>query len=54
MITVNLYYTGQNGNAVKFAEEMEKLGMTYWKDGSYTKLDGNATFESCKYRKEFR
>lgn len=28
MITVNLYYTGQNGNAVKFAEEMEKLGMT--------------------------
>lgn len=33
---------------------MEKLGMTYWKDGSYTKLDGSATFESCKYRKDFR
>ena len=26
MITVNLYYTGQNGNARKFAEEMEKSG----------------------------
>lgn len=32
---------------------MEKLGMTYWKDGQYTKLDGSATFESCKYRKDF-
>lgn len=26
MITVNLYYTGSNGNARKFAEEMEKSG----------------------------
>ncbi|MCR5798850.1 MAG: antibiotic biosynthesis monooxygenase [Lachnospiraceae bacterium] len=26
MITVNLYYSGQNGNAHKFAEEMEKSG----------------------------
>ncbi|MCR5673074.1 MAG: antibiotic biosynthesis monooxygenase [Lachnospiraceae bacterium] len=26
MITVNLYYSGQNGNAQKFAEEMEKSG----------------------------
>ena len=26
MITVNLYYTGINGNARKFAEEMEKSG----------------------------
>ena len=26
MITVNLYYSGQNGNARKFAEEMEKSG----------------------------
>ncbi len=26
MITVNLYYTGINGNAKKFAEEMEKSG----------------------------
>ena len=26
-ITVNLYYTGENGNARKFAEEMEKSGI---------------------------
>ncbi len=26
MITVNLYYTGKDGNARKFAEEMEKSG----------------------------
>ena len=26
MITVNLYYTGTNGNARKFADEMEKSG----------------------------
>ncbi len=26
MITVNIYYTGINGNARKFAEEMEKGG----------------------------
>ena len=26
MITVNLYYTGKNGNARKFAEEMEQSG----------------------------
>lgn len=27
MITVNLYYTGTNGNARKFAEEMEQSGI---------------------------
>ena len=27
MITVNLYYTGTNGNARKFAEEMEGSGI---------------------------
>ena len=26
-ITVNLYYTGENGNARKFAEEMEDSGV---------------------------
>ena len=26
MITVNLYYTGKDGNARKFAEEMESSG----------------------------
>ena len=25
-ITVNLYYTGENGNALKFAREMESAG----------------------------
>ena len=29
MITVNLYYTGTNGNARKFAEEMEGSGIAY-------------------------
>ncbi len=27
MITVNLYYKGQNGSARAFAEEMEKSGI---------------------------
>ena len=27
MITVNLYYTGENGSAHKFAEEMESSGI---------------------------
>lgn len=27
MITMQLYYTGQNGNALKFAQEMEKDGI---------------------------
>ena len=31
---------------------MEKLGMTYWKDGQYSKVDGSVTFESCWYKKE--
>ena len=26
MITVNLYYTGENGSARRFAEEMESSG----------------------------
>ena len=26
-ITVNLYYTGENGNALKFAREMESRQM---------------------------
>ena len=28
MIAVNLYYTGKNGEARKFAEEMEQSGTT--------------------------
>ena len=31
---------------------MEKLGMTYWRDAQYSKLDGSEIFESCKYIKE--
>ena len=33
---------------------MEKLGMTYWKDGQYSKLDGSVSFDSCKYIREFK
>ena len=32
---------------------MEKLGMTYWKDSQYSKLDGSVTFDSCIYIKEY-
>lgn len=32
---------------------MEKLGMTFYKDSQYRKLDGSATFQSQIYRKEF-
>ena len=32
---------------------MEKLGMQYYKDGEYTKMDGSATFKSQIYRREF-
>ena len=37
----------------KSGRVMEKLGMTYWKDGQYTKTDGSATFEAYFYKKEF-
>ena len=32
---------------------MEKLGMTYYKDAEYTKLDGSETFKAEIYRKYF-
>ena len=38
---------------MKSQRVMEKLGMTYWKDGQFSKLDGSVIFESCKYIKEF-
>jgi ribosomal-protein-alanine N-acetyltransferase len=44
-------FAKENG---KSRRVMEKLGMTYWKDGSYTKTDGSVTYESCKYKKEYR
>ena len=41
MITVNLYYTGEGGNARKFAEEMEKTGTA----DKIRKEAGNISYE---------
>ena len=41
MITVNLYYTGTNGNARKFAQEMEKSGTA----GKIRAEKGNVRYE---------
>ena len=38
---------------IKSKRVMEKLGMTYWKDAQYSKLDGSVTFDSCIYIREF-
>ena len=40
-ITVNLYYTGENGNARKFAEEMEQSGVA----DRIRAEDGNLRYE---------
>lgn len=40
-ITVNLYYTGENGNARKFAEEMEQSGVA----DRIRAEDGNLKYE---------
>ncbi len=40
-ITVNLYYTGKNGNARKFAEEMENTGVA----GRIRAEKGNLRYE---------
>ncbi|MBQ6601887.1 MAG: antibiotic biosynthesis monooxygenase [Eubacterium sp.] len=40
-ITVNLYYTGENGNARKFAEEMENTGVA----GRIRAEKGNLRYE---------
>lgn len=37
----------------KSGRVMEKLGMTYWRDCEYTKLDGSRTFKACSYRRDF-
>ena len=42
-------FAKENSKSRRF---MEKLGMTYWKDAQYSKLDGSEIFESCKYIKE--
>ena len=40
-ITVNIYYTGENGNARKFADEMENTGVA----GRIRKEEGNLRYE---------
>lgn len=40
-VTVNLYYTGVNGNAKKFVEEMEKSGIAK----AIREEDGNERYE---------
>ncbi len=40
-ITVNLYYTGENGNARRFAEEMEARGIA----DAIRAEDGNEKYE---------
>ena len=32
---------------------MEKLGMTYWKDCRFTKLDGSVIYDAYLYKREF-
>lgn len=41
MITMNLYYTGENGNAQKFAAEMEQSGIA----AAIRKEPGNVRYE---------
>lgn len=40
-ITVNIYYTGENGNARKFADEMENTGVA----GRIRNEEGNLRYE---------
>ena len=40
-ITVNIYYTGENGNARKFADEMENTGIA----GRIRNEEGNLRYE---------
>lgn len=41
MISVNIYYTGKNGNAKRFAEEMENSGIA----AKIREEDGNLGYE---------
>lgn len=41
MIVINIYYTGENGNARKFAEEMESSGIA----SDIRNEDGNLGYE---------
>lgn len=53
-ITVNLYYTGENGNALKFAREMESSGTAdaiRREEGSYrTKCVDENRFQALKIK----
>ena len=40
-ITINIYYTGKNGNAKKFASEMESSGLTK----KIREVDGDLRYE---------
>ena len=40
-ITVNLYYTGENGNALKFAQKMENSGTA----DAIRREEGNLRYE---------
>lgn len=40
-LTINIYYTGNNGNAIKFAEEMESSGTA----AAIRKKPGNIRYE---------
>ena len=40
-ITVNLYYTGENGNALKFVQEMENSGTA----DAIRRKEGNLRYE---------
>lgn len=37
----------------KSSRVMEKLGMTYWCECEFTKLDGSEKFKAIRYRKDF-
>ena len=47
-LTINLYYTGENQNAVRFAEEMEKSGIA----DEIRREEGNERYEYFRSLKE--
>ena len=48
-ITINIYYAGKNGNARKFAEEMEKSGIV----AKIRKEKGNVRYEYFYPKNDF-
>lgn len=39
---------------IKSKRVMEKIGMSYWYDCSFTKIDGSESFKAIRYRKEMQ